>query len=108
MKVLFLSFFLMVFSASFAQQHATENTQCQMAVDEILRTQSFDIDDPVSEKARGVVRSIYEDLNAFYDASDKKSERKANKEALKTSIDKAKELDLDITMFKEDFDHIFK
>lgn len=98
----------MVFSASFAQQHATENTQCQMAVDEILRAQSFDIDDPVSEKARGIVRSIYEDLNAFYEAGENKSKREAHKQSLKTSVEKAKKLDLDITMFKKDFDKIFK
>ena len=108
MKIFIFTSFLLLCSASFAQQHATENTQCQMTVDEILRTQSFDIDEPVSEEARGIVRAIYEDLNAFYKADEDSAQREEHKEELDKTLDKAKELGLNIAMFNEDIDYIFK
>ncbi|MGM0479475.1 MAG: hypothetical protein ACQERC_09640 [Bacteroidota bacterium] len=108
MKLFLAAFFLLICSASFAQQHATENTASQMTVDEILRAQSFDIDDPVSEKARGIIRSIYEDMNAFYEATESSKQSKTHKKALRKSLDQAEKLDLNITMFEEDIDHILK
>lgn len=108
MKVFFLTGFLLLCSASFAQQHATENTQCQMTIDEILRSQSFDIDDPESEEARELFRSIYEDLNSIYEAAENSTAREEYEEELNTTLAKARELELNITMFEEDIDNIFK
>lgn len=79
-----------------------------MKVDEILRTQAFDIDDPVSEEARGIFRSMYEDLNSFYEASENSAQREAYKEELSKTLEEAKKLGLNITMFEEDIEYIFK
>jgi hypothetical protein len=92
--------------AATAQQHPTQFTQCQLQVEEILSQQSFDIDEPVSEDARYIFIEMYEELNLIYQTS-------ANDPALPNyvaefneSLDKAANLNLNISMFQADINHV--
>lgn len=105
---LILFIFLVIGVNSFAQQHPTDNTQCQMIVDDILREQSFDIDDPISEDARYIFFELYEELNQIYIA-----EENNNLAALPTlisdfeeTIQRAIDMELNYSMFQGDITHV--
>ncbi|HZH85687.1 MAG TPA: hypothetical protein VFD77_00125 [Brumimicrobium sp.] len=108
MKIIFTFCFVLICFSFFAQQHPTSNTQCQIAVNEILLMQSFNIDDPISEDAQHIFLKMYEKLNLIY-------ENKSNDQKLAkyiTDFNKtlltAKNMNLNISMFQEDIDFVSK
>jgi hypothetical protein len=106
MKNIILILFVFVMSASYAQQHATSNTHCQLEVDDILRQQSFEIDDPVSEDARYIFFAMYEDLNLIYTTGANDPQLTTYIERFEETLEKAAALNLNITMFDEDIEHV--
>ena len=106
MKSLIVACFICACSTVTAQQHATTFTQCQLAVDEILAMQSFDIDEPISEDARYIFFEMYEELNLIYQTD-------VNDPALVTLVDnfnetlvRADDLNLNVSMFQGDIAHV--
>lgn len=106
MKSVLLILFMCVFSMSYAQQHATQNTYCQMTEDDILRQQSFDIDDPISEQASHLIRDIYEGLNLIYQTPAGDPLLASLIDSLNETVLEAENLPLNITMFQQDLDHV--
>lgn len=89
-----------------AQQHATSFTQCQLAVDDILSMQSFDIDEPISEDARHIIFELYTELNLIYQTDVNDPNMVELVEEFNETIVKAEDLDLNISMFQGDITHV--
>ena len=89
-----------------AQQHATQFTQCQLAVDEILTMQSFDVDDPVSEEARYIFFEMYEELNLIYQTNENDPTMVGLVDEFNETMDKAEDLNLNTSMFQADIAHV--
>ncbi|MCR9173383.1 MAG: hypothetical protein NXI10_12860 [bacterium] len=89
-----------------AQQHATQSTQCQLAVDEILSMQSFDIDDPVSEDARYIFQEMYEELNLIYQTNGSDPALVGYVDNFKETLTRAEDLELNVSMFQGDISHV--
>lgn len=106
MRTIVLVSFVFFGFLSFAQQHSTTYTECQMSVDEILRQQSFDIDEPVSETARNIFFEIYEDLNLIYKSNSNSAQRDEYIEEFEQTIQQAEDLNLNLEMFKDDIDNV--
>ncbi|WP_107040332.1 hypothetical protein [Brumimicrobium mesophilum] len=106
MKTIILFCFTLICSATFAQQHATSATKCQLPVEEILKAQSFEIDEPIAEKAKYVFFDMYKQLNFIYqlDANDPKRAEHIN--YFNIALQNANVLDLNISMFQEDIDFV--
>ncbi|MEX1190793.1 MAG: hypothetical protein WEA99_02385 [Brumimicrobium sp.] len=108
MKAIIIVSFVLCCSLSFAQQHATEHTQCQMNMDEILRLQSFNMDDPISEHARNVFYDLYENLNRVYKCSSDSKQCDEQISDFEKTIEKAERLNLNLKMFEEDIHYVSK
>jgi|SRR5690554_1808954 len=108
MKKFITACFLLICSFGYSQQHPTEHTKCQMTVNDILHKQSFDIDAPISEKARYVFFDIYDQLNHIYKTEEGSQERAKHIEGLNEALQNANALDLNISMFEEDLKIISK
>ena len=106
MKKILLFCFVLVCSASFAQQHATPNTNCQLTVEEILREQSFDIDEPISEQAMYIFQDMYEELNFIYELNANDPERADHIENFQVKLQQANNLNLNLAMFQGDIDFV--
>lgn len=108
MKNIIVACFLLVCSVTFAQKHPTSDTQCQLEVDEILREQSFDIDEPISEDARYIFSDMYEELNLIYQTDKNDIKREEYIYDFNQTLKKANDLDLNISMFEKDIDYVNK
>ncbi|HZH85689.1 MAG TPA: hypothetical protein VFD77_00135 [Brumimicrobium sp.] len=108
MRNIIIICFVFICSATYAQQYATSNTQCQLDINDILLEQSFDIDEPISEEARYIFFEMYEGLNLIYqsDSNDQKLAGYLN--SFKETLQKASDLNLNVSMFQEDIDNISK
>ena len=89
-----------------AQQHATTFTQCQLAVDDILTMQTFDIDDPVSEDARHIFFELYSELNLIYQTDINDPALAEIVADFNETLVKAEDLDLNVSMFQGDIAHV--
>ena len=108
-KNLLLTVFLLGSTLVYAQTEPSGPSvvlHCQLSLDDILRDQSFDIDDPIAEDARYVVFDIWQHLEEFYAAL-----TAGNNGAIETAIiaidadkDHAQTLSMNLTMFDADFD----
>ena len=103
MKLLLLTFLGFGFTA-YAQQHPTEYTQCQLSVDDILREQSFMIDDPISEDASYILYDIYSSLNAIYIAKEagENSQIPELIEKFDDAMTRGHMIELNLVMFNDD------
>ena len=108
MKLTILSLFILMCSTAFSQQHATPHTECQLVIDDILRKQSFDIDEPISKEAGYVFKEMYEELNLIYKSDPKDLKREEFILEFKETLQKAADLNLNISMFQEDIDNVSK
>lgn len=106
MKSLLVASFLFFISGTYAQQHATANTNCQLDVDAILMQQSFDIDEPVSEEARYIIFEMYEELNLIYQTATNSPNLITLIDDFEETLDKAALLNLNLSMFQLDIDHV--
>lgn len=106
MKTILLLCFSLFCSLAFAQNHATPNTKCQLEVREILEAQSFDIDEPISEKARYIIFEIYEELNLIYELDPLDPKRAEHIQKFKVALEKANAINLNLAMFQEDIDYV--
>ena len=98
-----------IVSASFtasAQQHATSFTQCQLAADDILTLQSFDIDDPISEEARHIVFELYTELNLIYQTDINDPTLVTLVDEFNETLDRADDINLNVSMFQADITHV--
>lgn len=91
-----------------AQNHPTTYTKCQLTVDDILREQSFNMDDPISEDASYILYDIYSSLNAIYIAkeAEETSEIPELIEQLNDAIARGTELELNLVMFNDDINFV--
>jgi len=118
--LLTLVFTTLLFTGSFtAQSNASNNPpetelckkarahngiQCKMSVEDVLRKQSFDIDDPISEQAAGITEVLIKEFNLIYyiRKEDKNGNVQSHVASINRSISAAKDLGMDVSMFKED------
>ena len=101
-----LILFVFVLSTVYAQQHATSNTHCQMTIEEILREQSFHIDHPLVEEASVIFSEMYEELNVIYTTDLNDPQLNVYIDNFKETLYEAATLNLNITMFDEDIEHV--
>lgn len=106
MKTILISCFALICTFTFAQQHATAHTKCQLSVEELLREQSFDIDAPISEKARYVFFDIYKELNLIYQTDENDPKLAEHIHNFNIAVKNANALNLKLTMFQEDIDYV--
>ncbi|WP_107040329.1 hypothetical protein [Brumimicrobium mesophilum] len=106
MRNLIIFCFVLICSVSFAQQHPTPNTNCQLTVEQILREQSFDIDEPISEEAMYIFQDMYEELNFIYQLNANAPERVEHIENFQLKLDQANSLNLNLSMFQADIDFV--
>jgi len=106
MKTIIIFCFTLLFSASFAQNHATPNTKCQLPVEDILKAQSFDIDEPISEKAMYVFYDIYKELNFIYQLDPNDPKRAEHIQYFSIALQNANSLNLNLIMFQEDIEYV--
>ncbi len=106
MKSLLVACFVCACYAVNAQQHATTFTQCQLAVDDILSMQSFDIDDPISEDARHIIFELYTELNLIYQTDVNDPNMVELVEEFNETLVKADDMNLNVTMFQGDIAHV--
>lgn len=90
--------------------HAQEKTnlKCTMSVDDILRVQPFDIDEPISETAGYIFADLIEELEIVYDKVDESNTNglQKNIEKIQEILKSAKEIELNYTMFDKDLEFI--
>jgi hypothetical protein len=108
MKNIIVACFVLICSATFAQQHATSDTQCQLDINDILLKQSFDIDEPVSENARYIFFEMYEELNLIYQSDSNDPKLAEHLLDFKETLQKAADLNLNVSMFQKDIDYVSK
>lgn len=89
-----------------AQQHATQYTNCQLSVHDILKMQSFDIDEPISPKARRIFFEIYEELNLIYQTNETDPSMVGLVDEFNETMDKAEYLNLNTSMFQTDIAYV--
>mgnify|MGYP000314276913 CR=1 FL=1 len=106
MKSLLVACFICACYTANAQQHATSFTQCQLAVDEILAMQSFDIDEPISEDARYIFFEMYEELNLIYQTDINDPALIGLVDDFNETLDKADDINLNVSMFQGDIAHV--
>lgn len=106
MKTLITSIFVLICSVIFAQQHATSYTKCQLLVNDILREQSFEMDDLISEEAMYILYEMYEELNFIYKCDCTDIELQQHISSFNKALQKARDLNLNISMFQEDIEHV--
>lgn len=106
MKNLLIACILCASFTTSAQQYATQFTQCQLAMVDILSQQSFDIDEPVSEEAREIFRDIYEELNLIYQANANDPALPSYVAAFNQTLDQAALLSLNTAMFQADINYV--
>lgn len=90
--------------ATIAQEHATNATQCQLTVDDILSQQWFDIDDPISEDARYIIFELYSELNSIYAANSNNltDDVQALIPEFMETLDRAATIEMNLAMFADD------
>ncbi|XOV68004.1 MAG: hypothetical protein ACFHU9_02300 [Fluviicola sp.] len=106
MKSLLVACFVIACYTTNAQQHATSFTQCQLAVDDILSMQSFDIDEPVSEEARYIFFELYTELNLIYQTDINDPNMATLVDDFNETLTSAANLNLDVSMFQADIAHV--
>lgn len=106
MKSLLVACFICAFYTVNAQKHATPLTQCQLSVEDILRMQSFDIDDPISETSGYVLEELYMELNLIYKMDSNDPSLQALIAEFEETLARAEELELNITMFDDDIANV--
>lgn len=66
-KVILLSLFtLFLFKGLSVNAQVSNEVKCKMTVDEILRSQPFDIDEPISEDAKNITLLLFSELETIY------------------------------------------
>ncbi len=108
MKNIILGYFVFICSLSFAQQEPTSFTKCQLSINDILLQQSFDIDEPISEDAMYILNDMYEGLNLIYKSDSNDPNLQKHIISFNEALQKAKDLNLNISMFQEDIDYVSK
>jgi hypothetical protein len=89
-----------------AQQHATSFTECQLAVDDILAMQTFDIDEPISEAARQIFFELYSELNLIYQTDINDPTLVQLVDDFNETLVKVEDLALNASMFQADITHV--
>ncbi|RFC54505.1 hypothetical protein DXU93_05830 [Brumimicrobium aurantiacum] len=98
----------MICSFGFSQNEPTKYTECKMSVEDILRQQSFHIDEPISETSGYVLKDLYSHMNKIYIADENGTSTDELYANFKETLLKAEKLQLNLTMFEEDFENINK
>eukprot|EP00353_Schmidingerella_taraikaensis_P007582 CAMPEP_0185567978 /NCGR_PEP_ID=MMETSP0434-20130131/1083_1 /TAXON_ID=626734 ORGANISM="Favella taraikaensis, Strain Fe Narragansett Bay" /NCGR_SAMPLE_ID=MMETSP0434 /ASSEMBLY_ACC=CAM_ASM_000379 /LENGTH=985 /DNA_ID=CAMNT_0028182345 /DNA_START=32 /DNA_END=2987 /DNA_ORIENTATION=+ len=106
MKRLLVACLLCVGFSVSAQQHPTANTQCQQQVEDILSSQWFDIDDPISEDARNILFEMYEKLNLIYVTPQNDPSLVQYVNEFQDALEEADQLNLNISMFQDDINYV--
>ncbi|MDX2359672.1 MAG: hypothetical protein QNK23_02620 [Crocinitomicaceae bacterium] len=81
---------------------------CTMTVEDIQRDQPFDIDHYKSEFVSNIATDIFEELNLIYNMvnNNDTTDVAVHIENIHSSIEEADEIDMNYTMFEEDFEFI--
>ena len=100
------TFFLFIGLSVNAQE--SNEIQCTMTVDEILRSQPFDIDEPISEDAKNISILLLSELDIIYnDLSNNNAENiHEHIHLIHTAIVSAKEIGMNYSMFEKDLEFI--
>ena len=108
-KAILLSLFtLFLFIGLSVNAQESNEIQCTMTVDEILRSQPFDIDEPVSEDAKNISLLLFSELDIIYNGlSNNNSENIHDHiQLIHTAIVSAKAIGMNYSMFEKDLEFI--
>lgn len=106
MKTIIISCFMLLCTVAYSQQEPTTYTKCQLLVNDILREQSFEMDDLISEEAMYILYEMYEELNFIYKCDCTDIELQQHINSFNKALQKARDLNLNISMFQEDIEHV--
>lgn len=100
-----VTFLFMNFSITAQEQY---ELKCKMTVEEILRSQSFDIDHPTSENARNITIILYQEFAIIYEQLNEGNSEGLEQHiiAIESAIIKAKEIDMNYSMFAKDIEFL--
>ena len=100
-----VTFLFMNFSINAQEQY---ELKCKMTVEEILRSQTFDIDHPTSENARYISIILNEEFAAIYEQLNEGNSEGLEEHiiAIESAISDAKEIGMNYSMFAKDIEFL--
>jgi hypothetical protein len=105
LHLLFVTFVFINFSITAQEKH---ELKCKMTVEEILRSQPFDIDHPTSENARYITIILNKEFAIIYEQLNEGNSQGLEEHiiAIESAIISAKEINMNYSMFTKDIEFL--
>ena len=105
LQFLFVTFLFINFSITAQEKY---ELKCKMTVEEILRSQAFDIDHPTSENARQISIILNKEFNIIYEQLNQGNSEVLSEHimAIESAIISAIEIGMNYSMFAKDIEFL--
>lgn len=105
LQFLLVTFLFINFSSTAQEKY---ELQCTMSIEQILRSQPFDIDHPTSETAKHISITLTNELGTIYQQLNAGNTEglDASITAIESAIISAKEIGMNYSMFEKDLEYL--